>query len=144
VSVCARRREQAEVVASAVESETRGHLGAIPWSQRAAAIEEAAIVVNATPLGQHPDAASCPIEPETPIPRGQILYDLVYHPLRTRFLHHGDSAGAVTIDGLGMLLAQGIAALELWLGAPIAPDVIDELRPLCEAELERRRAEWAA
>ena len=52
---------------------------------------------------------------------GQIVADLVYHPLRTLLLEAADSQGAVTVSGVGMLLHQAGLAFELWTGraAPI-------------------------
>jgi shikimate dehydrogenase len=43
------------------------------------------------------------------------VYDLVYNPLETRFLHSAKDAGATVIDGLDMFIFQGVAALEIWL-----------------------------
>ena len=53
------------------------------------------------------------------------VMDMVYRPLRTRLLRDAEAAGARTIDGLWMLVFQGLAALRLWTGvepgAEVAP-----------------------
>jgi shikimate dehydrogenase len=49
--------------------------------------------------------------------------DMVYRPLRTRLLRDAEAAGARAIDGLWMLVFQGLAALRLWTGAEPGAEV---------------------
>ena len=53
---------------------------------------------------------------------GQVLADLVYHPLETALLRGARDRGAVVVDGLGMLVHQAALQIERWTGraAPIA------------------------
>jgi shikimate dehydrogenase len=53
--------------------------------------------------------------------------DMVYRPLRTRLLRDADAAGSRTIDGLWMLVFQGLAQLRLWTGAEAGDDVAPAL-----------------
>ncbi len=62
---------------------------------------------------------------ESPIPamafrRGQLLYDLVYTSRETPVMRVAASAGADTMNGIGMLLYQGAAAFKIWTG--LEPD----------------------
>ena len=43
-----------------------------------------------------------------------IIYDLIYNPAPTPLLQIGDKKGCMTIDGLEMLVAQGIGWLSFW------------------------------
>jgi len=47
--------------------------------------------------------------------------DVIPNPPRTRFLEATEARGAITLDGLGMLVYQGAIALKLWTGkdAPV-------------------------
>jgi shikimate dehydrogenase len=84
------------------------------------AADGAALIVNATPLGMAgtgADGANSPIDPAR-IGPGQIVADLVYHPLRTALLDVAQSRGAVQVNGLGMLLHQAALAFEHWTGHP--------------------------
>ena len=49
------------------------------------------------------------------------VYDMIYRPAETTLLKAAKAAGSRTANGLGMLLYQGAAALEIWSGksAPI-------------------------
>jgi len=44
------------------------------------------------------------------------VFDMVYHPLETRFLHQARSRGLIAIPGLEMLVAQGARQFEIWTG----------------------------
>ena len=67
---------------------------------------------------------------------GQVVADLVYHPLDTALLRAAAAAGARTVDGLGMLVHQAVLQQELWTG--IRPDPAP-MRAAALAELARRR-----
>jgi shikimate dehydrogenase len=78
------------------------------------------VIVNATPLGMGDDA-SLPLDPAL-LRRGQVVVDLVYHPLRTPLLEAAEAAGAQPVDGLVMLVGQAALAFRSWTGreAPVA------------------------
>jgi shikimate dehydrogenase len=78
------------------------------------------LVVNATPVGMAgtPTADELPpVGPELLGP-GQLVVDLVYTPRPTRWLALAGRQGAVTLDGLGMLVHQAARQIELWTGRP--------------------------
>ncbi|MFW9889697.1 MAG: shikimate dehydrogenase [Candidatus Thorarchaeota archaeon] len=79
------------------------------------------LLVNCTPVGMagHSPKAS-PLESSV-LPRGVVVMDLVYNPLRTKLLAEADEAGCNTIDGVGMLVHQGAVGFQLWTGkkAPV-------------------------
>ena len=98
--------------------------------------QESDLIVNATSAGMAPQAAASPWPEEVPLRRAMVVYDLVYTPAETLFLHQARAAGARTIGGLGMLVHQGAAAFRLWTGVepPIAV-----MRRACETSLRSRR-----
>jgi shikimate dehydrogenase len=62
-----------------------------------------------------------PREGETPVPKellkkGMVVMDIVYEPLQTRLLREAKEKGCVTVDGLEMLIRQGMAQFEIWTG----------------------------
>lgn len=72
------------------------------------------IVVNTTPLGMTPHIADCPVGEEISFREGQIIYDLVYNPFETEFLRRARESGALTLNGLEMLVIQGLYSLVHW------------------------------
>jgi len=77
------------------------------------------IVVNATSVGMGGTAGEGAVPFGLDVSRlgpGQVVVDLVYHPLRTPLLVAAEAAGATPVDGLGMLVHQAALAFELWTG----------------------------
>jgi shikimate dehydrogenase len=60
--------------------------------------------------------------------------DIVYVPLETELLRKAKSQGLRTVDGVGMLLHQGVPGFEKWFG--VRPEVTDELRNLIVGDIE--------
>ncbi|NUO64469.1 MAG: shikimate dehydrogenase [Gemmatimonadaceae bacterium] len=83
-----------------------------------AALEDAALVVNATPLGLRADDAF-PVAIER-LPADVPVLDLVYGPDETQWVVAARAAGHPAADGLRMLVEQGALSFERWFG--FAPD----------------------
>jgi shikimate dehydrogenase len=98
-------------------------------------VSEMALIVNATPQGMGTDV-SLPLDP-TRLGSGQMLVDLVYHPLTTPLLAAAAAAGATPVDGLWVLVHQAVRQIQLWTGE-MAPASL--MRSAAEAELTRRLA----
>ena len=79
-----------------------------------AVIEEYKVIVNCTPVGMYPHFEECPILPYAAMDSHTLLYDLIYNPDETLFLQKGRHQGAVTKNGLEMLLLQAFASWEFW------------------------------
>lgn len=80
------------------------------------AVEEAALIINATPIGMFPNVNESPLGADIEFRKDQIVMDLIYRPLQTAMLKKAHKAGARTISGLEMFLYQGAQAFELWTG----------------------------
>jgi shikimate dehydrogenase len=124
IDVVNRSADRAEVAAALAG--TAGHVA--PANDLALAD----IVVNATSIGM--GSAELPCDPEL-LREGQVVVDLVYHPLHTALLVAARQRGATTIDGLGMLVHQAVLQQQLWTG--ITPDPMI-MRAAAERELATR------
>jgi shikimate dehydrogenase len=96
------------------------------------AIKSCTLLVNATTVGMFPHGLDCPVPKQVRLSDRQIVFDLIYRPLTTRLLQEAQTAGARTVDGLGMFLQQGAAAFHLWLGKDMP---IDQARQVLEQKL---------
>jgi shikimate dehydrogenase len=110
----------------------------------ASAVRDADVVVNATSVGMNGTDASgadldggdtMPCDPAS-LRAGQVVVDLVYHPLETQLLRAARRAGAATVDGLGMLVHQAALQQRWWTGHVADPAV---MRDAALAELAARR-----
>lgn len=77
-------------------------------------------LVNATSVGMTPYTEESPV-PHASLSNFPVVMDIVYSPLETRLLTEARTAGCIVVDGLAMLLYQGVAQFEIWTGrqAPI-------------------------
>ena len=114
-----RTRDRAE----ALRSEFGPRIVVHDWVRASEMIAGAATVVNTTSLGMvgKPElkVSLAALDPAA------VVNDLVYAPLRTPFLEAAAERGALTVDGLGMLLHQAAPGFERWFG----------LRPVVDAGL---------
>ena len=69
---------------------------------------------SCTPVGMYPKVDFCPNIPYEQLTPNHLLYDLLYNPNETLFMKKGQAQGAVTKNGLEMLLLQAFAAWEIW------------------------------
>jgi shikimate dehydrogenase len=96
------------------------------WEQLPQLIAQADLVVNTTPVGMSPHVEQSPVDTEAMqgLRKGAIAYDLIYTPNPTQFLQQAKQQGAITIDGLEMLVQQGVAAFNIWLGQTPPVDIM--------------------
>jgi 3-dehydroquinate dehydratase/shikimate dehydrogenase len=107
VTVVARRPQQAAEVAAAVGCDhgDLARLGELEWD----------VLINATPVGSPSDPLESPVPARLHRP-GSVVLDMVYDPLVTTLLREAEAAGAQTVDGLQMLIAQAAGQFETWTG----------------------------
>lgn len=115
VTVAARRREAADALAAELG------VAAGPWPVR----EPAALVVNATPVGQAGDAEELPLDVEL-IAGAQVVCDLAYRGdgAETGLVRSARAAGVRAVDGLDVLVGQGARAFQLFTGRDAPLDVM--------------------
>ena len=78
------------------------------------------IVVNATSIGLYPDVdARLNIDEKSLLP-SMLVADVIPNPPRTQLVKEAENCGCTVIDGLGMLVNQGVIGVEYWTG--ISPD----------------------
>ena len=116
-------RGEALSASLATEAASRAvELHQAPW---ATVPEGTELIVNATSVGMKhgPTEGHSPLE-ASQIPADALVCDLVYNPAETPLLEAAKAAGARTLGGLPMLVYQGAAAFELWVGRPPPVDAM--------------------
>lgn len=69
-------------------------------------MQKADIIINATPLGMHPNTGELIPIPYHMLTNRHLCYDLIYNPAETEFLRIAKKFGAKVCNGLQMLLNQ--------------------------------------
>jgi len=113
VVICARRVKAARQLARA--------FGAESLPRAALRTESFDAILNATPVGMHPHVGVSPLAPSELHCR--VVMDMINRPQKTQLLKIAARKGIATVQGIEMLIAQGVAQWEIWFGkrAPEAP-----------------------
>lgn len=119
IVIANRSIERAEELVSSFGGLTDMHAVANDGLQEAC--RDADIVINTTSVGMHPNTEASPIDASW-LKQGAIASDLIYNPLRTKFLQDAERNGCRIHGGLGMFIYQGAYAFEYWTGqsAPVS------------------------
>ena len=82
------------------------------------------IVVNATSIGLFPNVdARLDLDLETLRP-GMLVADVIPNPPRTQLIREAEKRGCKVLDGLGMLVNQGVIGVKYWTGVDVDPAVM--------------------
>lgn len=90
-------------------------------------ISDSDLIVNTTPLGMKPYLEEAPPLNSEWLSSGQLVVDLIYNPLTSKFLENAAKQGCETLNGLGMLIHQGALSFELWTGEKPPLDGVGDL-----------------
>ena len=93
------------------------------------------LVINTTTVGMYPNVMESPLEDMSFIDERSVAIDIIYNPLKTRFLEMAEEKGAKILNGLGMLIFQAMIAFELFADTKL-PDIMykDILKDVFEIE----------
>ena len=92
------------------------------------------ILINCTPVGMYPNPGQSPL-PKVSLKKFSTVFDLIYNPYLSQLLRDAHEMGAQIINGLYMLVAQGIKAQELWNNFVVADDIIEQIYENINKEL---------
>lgn len=79
-------------------------------------LNNCSLIVNATSVGMYPTIDDSVLSNANVFVKDQIVFDLVYNPVKTKFLQLAESKSAITINGLNMLVQQAAKSFNLWTG----------------------------
>lgn len=120
--LCDTSEEAARALADAVTAGTGTPASVVPPRDLAEAMQTAAGIVNATPLGTHllPGAAF----PLAALKRQAWAFDAVYTPVWTEFLRGARAAGLAVLTGFDLFFHQGLDAFEAFTGRATDPQAV--------------------
>jgi len=97
--------------------------------------EDAAVLVNTTPLGMYPDTGVSPVDINN-FPELKLVFDVVYNPLKTELVCQANLANVKSVNGLKMLVAQAKASAEYFLGRVIDDSILASIEKKLREEKE--------
>lgn len=104
-------------------------------------LEEASyLAIQTTSVGMYPKTDAAPVEDQEFYKKIHMAVDIIYTPAKTRFMEYVEAAGGKAINGLDMLIYQGIIAFELWNPQVRVPEeVVDQVRQRMQEQLAKRK-----
>ncbi|HWE07374.1 MAG TPA: shikimate dehydrogenase [Rhizomicrobium sp.] len=116
ILVINRSAPRGEALVRDLADRTKAPIRFAPWQAAHIVAPETDLLVNATSIGLYPDVKAMP-----PVDLGganpQLLVcDVVFNPPITPFLQAAIDRGLAVVDGLAMLVFQGVIGFELWTG----------------------------
>ena len=120
VTIVNRSRSRGEELTKLLADKVKVVSEFVPWESDYRVPGDVDVLINATSIGLFPDVdARLALDISTLRP-GMVVADVIPNPPRTRFVRDAQQAGCKVIDGLGMLVNQGVIGVEYWSG--IRPD----------------------
>jgi 3-dehydroquinate dehydratase/shikimate dehydrogenase len=117
VTVAARTAERARKIAIEVGCK------AVDWAGRHRLPHDC--VVNATPVGMHPNVDETPYDKEHLRPY-MVVFDTVYNPENTLLIKEARSVGCRVVTGVEMFVRQAAIQFRIWQGAEPPQGVMRE------------------
>lgn len=124
ITIINRSAAPGEELARTVAEHTQAKAVYLPWAPCQPVPQGTDILINATPIGFHPDSSKKPDIDYDTITADMAVSDVVFNPDITEFLKAAADRGAKTISGLGMLVCQGALNFTIWTGQEAPYDVM--------------------
>lgn len=116
VLVVNRGVERGTAMVADLRASTGGPVRFAPWQGTFTVPTGVHVLVNATSIGLYPDVEAKPDVDLRTADRSLLVCDAVFNPPETRLLAAARAGGLATLDGLSMLVYQGVIGFELWTG----------------------------
>ena len=116
ISVVNRTAERGIELVRVINENTPAKAELINWQTEYKVKPDAGIVINATSIGLYPnlhDRLDLDIESLRP---GMVVADVIPNPPRTQLIKDAEARGCTIVDGLGMLVNQGVIGIKYWTG----------------------------
>ncbi len=115
IYICNRTLQKAEAVADEIKAQIEDvDIRALTYDQISELSEDSFLAIQCTSVGLYPNVSDV-VLPDGPVyDRIHTGVDLIYRPYETQFMKLVKAHGGKTMNGLKMLLYQGIIAFELW------------------------------
>ena len=124
IVVVNRGRARAEPLVDLLNARTSAKAEFVLWPQAFRVPEDADIVINATSIGLYPDIdGRLDLDVDSLAP-SMVVADAIPNPPRTLLIRSAEARGCRTLDGLGMLVNQGMIGVKYWTGVDVDPGVM--------------------
>jgi shikimate dehydrogenase len=126
ITIVNRSAGRGQTLTNLLIQETPVNAEFVLWEGSYAVPEGVDVLVNATSIGLYPNVEDYPNLDYDTIRPDMTVCDVIPNPPQTPFLTKARQRGAKTLDGLGMLVNQGVIGFKLWTGQDAPVDVMQQ------------------
>ncbi len=124
ITIVNRDAKRGQVLVDLINSKTPAKAELVVWDKAFAVPADTAIVVNATSIGLYPDVDARVNVDMASITPTMVVADIIPNPPRTLLIREAEARGCRVIDGLGMLVNQGVIGIKYWTGVDVDAGVM--------------------
>jgi shikimate dehydrogenase len=122
-----RGKARGEELAKLLNEKTKAKAEFVEWNKTYSIPTDADVLINSTSMGMAGATELQDIDYST-IRSGMLVADVIVNPPQTPFLSKAEAQGAITLQGLGMVVNQAVISIKYWTGKDVDPNVLrDEL-----------------
>ncbi|MCA9122325.1 MAG: shikimate dehydrogenase [Planctomycetaceae bacterium] len=125
ITIVNRSPERGQELAALLNERVKVSAKYSPWEGDYAVDEGTDVVINATSIGLGNATARVPLAYDS-LQAAMVVADVIFNPPQTVFLTEAGNRGCRTLDGLGMLVNQGVIGFKIWTGVDPDPSVMRE------------------
>ncbi|MDE0576593.1 MAG: shikimate dehydrogenase [Opitutales bacterium] len=124
ITIVNRTVERGEELTKLLDEKLPVEADFVPWDGVYAAPDGTDVLINATSIGLFPDVnARLALDVDT-LREGMVVADVIPNPPATNLVRDARAKGCKVIDGLGMLVNQGVIGIRHWTGVDPDPAVM--------------------
>ena len=119
ITVVNRSPERGEELVDLLNKKTPAEAKFEKWDGDYSVVEDNDVVINATSIGLYPNVDVRLALNLDSLTLDMVVADVIPNPPRTKLIKDAEARGCRVLDGLGMLVNQGITGIEYWTGVKV-------------------------
>ena len=124
ITIVNRSARRGQQLATLLSEKTPAEVDFVEWKGEYSIPDETDIVVNSTSIGLFPDIEARLALNMDSVTSNMLVADVIPNPPRTVLVRESEENGCEVIDGLGMLVNQGVIGIKYWTGIDVDPTVM--------------------
>jgi len=124
ITVVNRSAVRGQAVVDLLNDRTDTQASYAPWEGTFSVPSGSDIVIHATSVGLYPNVNAMPDIDTDSLTPDMVVADGIHNPPLTRLLQAAKDRGCKTVDGLRMLVQQGVIGVKYWTGVDVDPQVM--------------------
>jgi len=124
ITVVNRSRENGQVLVDLLNGKTGASAELLPWEGTVQVPQGTDILINATSIGLYPNVDQRLDLDLDSLHAGMVVADGIHNPPRTYLIRDAEARGCRVLDGLGMLVNQGVIGIRYWTGIDVDASVM--------------------